>query len=143
MLLLGEALWCRKIHKTSPCPRLAIGSAPCTWVEVDEHNLDAPILAASVDMMHAPLAALGELLGFHRHFYLKHYTVLLPLDISIKEANTYSLHIVCGTDKRTTSCDTVKSTTCTAPFHQFRSSPRLRQITVVELHQAPFAWPLR
>lgn len=50
-------------------------------------------------MIHAPLAAFGELLGFHRHFYLKHNTVLLPLDIScIKEVNGYILRIVCGTD---------------------------------------------
>jgi hypothetical protein len=53
-------------------------------------------------MLH--FAAFGELLGFHRHFYLNHDTVLLPLDISnllsIKEANTYFLHIVCETDKR-------------------------------------------
>jgi hypothetical protein len=50
--------------------------------------------------VYAPLAAFGGLLGFHRHFYLKHDTVLLPLDTSrIKEANTYFLHVVCRTDK--------------------------------------------
>jgi hypothetical protein len=72
--------------------------------------------------MLAPPAAFGELLGFHRHFYLKHDTVLLPLDISsIKEANTY---FVCEI------------------YHSYGSFSSIH-ITVVQLHQAPLAWPLR
>ena len=62
---------------------------------VYEQNLDAPFLAASVDIRIAPLVASGELLGFHREFSITRYRSTSPGHslVVLKKHTSYAVKI--------------------------------------------------